>query len=401
MLGLNYIKELFSNLLFRGDNYLVIEILNHYIQATVIKANLKDKKIRIIRNLIAPVGELSPPVVLFELKQLLKKIGKIEKYGIILSLDSCFSSTTYASASLVRQHPKDAVDEADLDNLISQAIWRFFDKNRYKVAQKLNIDEVDVLLSNVQIRGIKIDGHKIVNPMGFKAKTVEVFFSQTLVGREFMGGLRDLIPKEKIALITEAGTAMSHIMSRALGKEDFFVANLFPNHTAFFSSSSGRLAHHDNFDWGEKNINGSLVGHFCVDTDVAGLIMQKYAANCASQNFTRRFENVLGKELQIFANGLESLIDDDSADIYLNPFFTAPPILFSDRFQNRLSKSFKLSALSTNIITEKLGFEIQCNESVEVKNLFSLLSAFLEINFLPQNDKMSHLANRRVRWLVA
>ncbi len=386
---------------------MVIEILNHYVQATVIKANLEDKKIRIIQNFIKPVGlpaqavEFSLPVVLLKLKELLKKVRNLEKYNIILSLDSCFSATTYASVPLVRQHPKDAIDEADLDNLISQAIWRFFDKNRYKVAKKLDIDEVDVLLSNVQIRGIKIDGHKIVNPIGFKAKAVEVFFSQTLVGREFMGGLRDLIPKEKIALITEAGTAMSHILSRALGKEDFFVANLFPNHAAFFSASNGRLAHHDNFNWGEKDMNELLSGHFCVDSEVAGLVMQKYVTSCASQNFTRRFENVLGKELQIFANGLESLINEDSADIYLNPFFTLPPILFSDRFKNRLAKSFKLSALSTNIITEKLGFEVQCNEFVKVKNLFSLLSAFLEINFLPQNDKMSHLANRRVRWLVA
>jgi len=137
-----------------------------------------------------------------------------------------------------------------------------------------------------------------------------------------------------------------------------------------------------------------------VDGGIVREIMQKYAGNDFSRNFTRRFENVIAKELQIFANGLESLIDEDSMDIYLNPFFTAPPLLFSDRFQNRLEKSFKLLALSTNIITEKLGFEVQCNESVKVKNLFSLLSAFFEISFLPQNNKMSHLANRRVRWLV-
>jgi len=400
VLAFNRVKELFSNLFFGGENYIVLEILNHYIQATILKANLESKKIRVTKNWTVPIGDFNILAVLDELKPLLKKIRRLEKYKVILSLDSSFAATIYALVPLVRQHPRDVIDEADLDNLISQAIWRFFDKNRFKVAQKLGIDEVDVLLGDIRVRGIKIDGHKVVNPIGFKAKAVEIFFSQTLIGRQLMRGIRDLIPKENIIFMTETGTAMSHVLSKSLGKDNFFLANLFPNNSAVFSVSNGKMSHHDDFKWGEDNIRSSLSEHFAVDNDTAGEIVGRYVENNISQNFSRRFETVLGKELQTFANGLESLIDKDSADIYLNPFFAAPPLLYADRFKDRMRKSFKLMSLSTNLITENLGYEVHFNKSVKIKNIFTVLAVFLELNFLPQNDKMSHLANRRVRWLV-
>jgi hypothetical protein len=160
------------------------------------------------------------------------------------------------------------------------------------------------------------------------------------------------------------------------------------------------LAHLDNFEWGEQNVHHSLFRHLRIDPEVAEMIISHYSESNASQNFLRRFENILLKELQMFANGLESLAHDEVSAVYVNSFFQLPPIVFSDRFQNRFQKSLRLIALSTPLITEKLGYEVQFKKSVHVKNLATFLAAFSETTFLPQNDKMSHLANRRVRWLV-
>ncbi|MBI4992104.1 MAG: hypothetical protein HZB99_02695 [Candidatus Harrisonbacteria bacterium] len=400
MLGLNYIKEFLANLLFRGDRYLLIEALNHYVQVTVLKADFEKKKIRILGNWVSLVAEFSTFNILKEIKFLLKNVRKLHRYKIILSLDSDFATTIYSSISLVRPNSKETIDEADIDNLISQAIWRFFDRHRLKVAQKMNIDDVDVLLGDVRIRGIRLDGHKIVNPIGFKAKAVEIYFSQTFTSRDLMRGFRDLLSKENIALVTEAGTAISHVFSRIAGQDRFFIANLFPNQTSIYFSSSGRLGHLDNFEWGENDLTHLLGRYLKVDPLIAKTIIQSYSAENASENFLRRFENILLKELQMFANGLETLVEKESSDIYVNSFFNLPPLIFSDRFHSRFQKPIKLLPLSTNLIIEKSGFEVQFKHSVSVKNLATILAALLEINFLPQNDKMSHLANRRVRWLV-
>lgn len=378
----------------------MLEILNHYVQLTVLKVNQEKKKIRILRNWAQPVGDFNILNVLKGVGLLLKKIRKPDKYKFIISLDSRFATTIYASIPLVRPHPKEMIDEADIDNLISQAVWRFFDRHRPRIAQKMNIDEMDVLLGDIRIRGIKLDSHKIVNPIGFKAKSVEIFFSQTFLVRDLMKELREFLPRQNIAFITEAGTAMCHVLSRAFEEKYFMIGNLFPNQTALFSASETRLAHHDDFDWGENDLHNLLMQNFCVSRDIARHIFRIFVDNNASQNFMKKFENILNKEFQAFINGLELLVDENVSKIYLNPFFAMPQIVFSDRFHNKFQKPIRLMPLSTDCITEKLGYEVQCKSSTEVKNIFSVIAAFLEINFLPQNDKMSHLANRRVRWLI-
>jgi len=399
VLGFNAIKQWFLGLFSRYDRYLIVELLNHYVQVTVLKVSAEKKEIRVVKNFLQPLPEFTPLNSLRAVRLLLKKVRRLDSYKIILSLDSSLATTMYASVPLIRQHPKEAIDEADLDNLISQAIWKFFDRYRLKVANKMNVDDIDVLLSDVRIRSVRLDGHKIVNPIGFKAKSVEIYFSQTFIIRELMKMLQETMPKENIALITESGTAISHILWRALGKDRFFVANLFPDQTSLFSASNGRMSHHDNFSWGEQSLTRSLFNHLKVDQATAKSLVDAYATENGSQNFLRRFENILIKELQIFANGLNSLIEEPS-EIYVNSFFNMPSLIFSDRFNSRLHKSSKLLPLSTNLITEKFGYSVQFKKSTQVKNIFSVLCAFLEINFLPQNDKMSHLANRRVRWLI-
>jgi len=338
--------------------------------------------------------------VIEEAKLLLRKIRKLEQYKIIVSLDSGLATSIYSSVSLIRTHPKEVIDEADMDNLISQAIWRFFDRNRFRVAQKMGIDEVDVLLSDVRIRGIKLDGHKIINPVGFKSKFVEIFFSQTFTPRDFMRQLRDSLPKESVVLIAETGSIIGNVISKSLDKDDFFIANLFPDQSVIFSSSAERLGHLDSFGWGEKNLHASLSQQYKLDLITTRAVVDRYIAGDASPVFLRRFEAMVADELGVFAKGLESVTDSENSPVYINSFFSIPPIIFSDRFQSYFNRRLQLVPLSTQFITEKFGFAVQFKKSVQIKNNNTFLAAVSEVNFLPHNSAMSHLANRRVRWLL-
>lgn len=379
---------------------MVIEVLNHYVQLTKLWGNIETKKVVFTKTWTHEVPEFTIPNILDATTTLLKKVRHSDTYEIILSLDSSIATTMYSSVSLIRSHAKEEIDEADIDNLVSQAIWRFFDRNRVRVARKMNIDDVDVLLSDVRIRGVKLDGHRIMNPIGFKAKSVEIFFSQTFSVREFLRGLYAILPKHSITLMTETGTAISNVVHRALDPGQFFLANIFLNETTLFAASSERLAYHDSFEWGSNDVLSAVTGHLGVDQATAQIIIDTYMNGAMSEDFLRRFEGQVLDAFQGFAHGLTSLVDAERATIYINPFFTIPPVIFSGRFQNRIERPMRLLPLSTHMITEKLGFDVQFMKSAAVKNPVSVLAAFLEINFLPQNDTMSHLANRRVRWLV-
>lgn len=376
--------------LFQGNNdrFLVLEILENQNRAASIKANFTTKEINVLKVSADP-----------NLQKLLKRFGRLSKYKIVIGLDSHLASTIHSSVALIRDNFKELIDEPELDNLISQAIWKFFDRQRSKVASKMGIADIDILLADVKIRGVKLDGHKVVNPAGFRAKTVEIQFSQTFLNRNFTDSIKELLPTNNIVLMVEHGTAWSNVVAKADSETNFLLAGIFPHKTMLFHSDGGQNGYLDRFNWGEDQIKRSLGHDLAIEPETAALIMAKYTASETSPLFRKRFEALLAKELQVLARGLNnSLKDLDAKTIYLNPFFDLPP-LFTGSFRNEFDRLVVLKILTTDLISQNFGFDIKFKNIADSKNAFSILASLLEWYLTPQEDKMSQLAKRRVRWL--
>jgi len=402
VLDLNFLKRVISSLTVKNPNFLVIEVINHYLQITLVKADFSSKNILICKNWIKELSSLEVPYLLKEVKKILKKAPKKADFNIILNLDSNLALTIYSSVSLVRPKPKELIDEADLDNLISQAIWRFFDKQRPRAAKKMDVEEIDVLLADVRIRGVKVDGHKVVNPLGFKAKSVEIYLSETFGVRDFIRGVRELMPSNKIIFVSEAGTTLSHTLLNSINEnKPLFLVNLFPNQTAVFHASAGHLSHIDNFNWGGNSLLQNLNDNFKLDDAVSKTMIEIYNRNGGSPHLIKKLENIFMEECQLLANGIE-LLAPETGKIFINPYFNLPSCLISERFESKFNKNFKVELLSTDTVMKKMGFTIQFSKSVKkIKNLSTLSSVLLEIFLMPKNEKINYLANRRVRWLLS
>ncbi len=402
MLDLKFLKGILDRFTDKNPNFLVIEVVNHYLQITLLKADFLGKQIFISKNWIRDINSLEALYLLKEIRKIIKKIPKHSEYNVILNLDSKLALTIYSSVSLVRSKPKEIIDEADLDNLISQSIWRFFDKQRPKAAKKMGVEEIDVLLSDVRIRGIKVDGHKIINPLGFKAKSIEIYLSETFGVRDFIKGIREVMPANKIIFVSEAGTTLSHSLLNSFNDlKSLFLVNLFPNQTSVFHASTGHLYHIDSFDWGENSLLQSLQNSFKLDETVSRDIIDLYNKNHASPYMIKKLENIFIEECRVLANGIESLAPE-SGKIFINPYFSLPACLISDRFESKFNKNFKVQLLSTDLIMKNFGFTVQFSKSVKkIKNLMTLSSVLLELSSMPKNEKISYLANRRVRWLLS
>ncbi|MDO8466928.1 MAG: hypothetical protein Q7S83_02180 [bacterium] len=385
----NLLKTKLSSLL-RGkdDRFLVVEILENSNRVAYIKANFDNKELKFIKTHTGP-----------DLKKLLKKFGRLAQYKIILGLDSHLATTIYSSVVLVRDRFKELIDEPELDNLISQAIWKFFDRQRSRVAVKMSTSDLDVVLSDVKIRGVRLDGHKVVNPVGFKAKTVEILFSQTFLLRQFAESLKDSLPINQVVFISENGTAWANVIAKSEAAENFAVANIFPGKTLMFASSGSQNSYWDHFPWGENNLNASLAADLSVDSETAAKVIGLYNQGFISVTFKRRVEALLGRELQMLANGIGQAIKKmDTNLVFVNPSFDLPA-MFVANFRGELGKPAQLRLLDLDIISKNFGFDIKFKHTAQSKNSFGLLANVLEWYLAPQDDRMSQMAKRRVRWL--
>ena len=154
------------NILRRRERFLVLEILNRFLRASFIKADFSRKRLEILKIVSRHHEYESQDLILELIKNLLKGFGKLDRYRIIVCLDPALATTIHSTVVLVRDKPKEPIDESDLNNRIAQGIWRLFDRERSPAAVKMKSRDLDVLLTDVKVRRIKLDGHKVINPLG-------------------------------------------------------------------------------------------------------------------------------------------------------------------------------------------------------------------------------------------
>ena len=372
----------------KGDKFLVVEMFADNNRAASIKANFKEKEIKFLKTASH-----------YDLKKLLKKFGRISRYKIVLGLDSHLATTIYSSVVLARDRFKELIDEPEIDNLISQAIWKFFDRQRNKVASKMAVSDLDIVLSDVKILGVRLDGHKVVNPVGFKAKTVEVMFSQTFLLRSFVDSVKEILPLDQVLFTTESGTAWSSVMAKSDTGQNFLMANIFGEKTAMFASAGTQNSYWDHFAWGENNLYAGLASDLALDSETAKGVIGLYNQGATSDTFRRRVETMISRELQTLANGLNQVVKKmDVKQIFLHSFFDLPAI-FTTNFRDSFDKPVNLRMLNLDIISNNFGFDIKFKYKADAKYSFSFLATLLEWYLAPREDKMSQMAKRRVRWL--
>ena len=398
------IKSLFS-FLNKKDSFLVVEILpNNVIRTALVKLDSHNKEIIFEKSFnFFPENKTDSPNF-HSLKKNLRKFGKLAHYKISVGIDSQYASTVYSSVSLVRNNPKDLIDESDLDNLISQAVWKFFDRHRIRVAQKLGISDFDVLLTDVRIEHVRLDGHRVLNPVGFKARTIEIQLCETFTNRNIINELKTLLPASGIRLISESGSAWSHFLAAGNQERRFALANISFDQTAMFLTEESRMGHHGGFEWGERNLLNSLVEALALDTDTAKALLAMYMQKETSDSLAKRLDRILMGELDSLAKSFNSLIGkSDVRLVYLHSSFSLPEIVFSQAFKNRIDFPVKLEALTHSFISDNHNFHLKFNKRVDPKIAFGIFVLVLEAVAEPHYEamrQMSQIAKRRVRWLT-
>lgn len=373
------------------ERFLVLEITAKKARGTLVKLDNINQEFIILKIL---AGEHA------SLKKLVKKLGDFNKCKIVVGLDPTLATTIHSSISLVRTNAKDPIDDADLDNLVSQAVWKFFDRHRNKVAVKMDINDFDVLLTDVRIGRIRLDGHKVVNPVGFKARSVEVQLSQTFTTRGVINQLKEFLPLENIVLITEAGTAWLHVIAQIHKEEGLLLANLFSDKTHLFSGNGQRLAYHDELTWGGDHMLEAVKSELGVGDEVARSIIRMFIKQKTSPMVARKIEQLILREASFLAKGLEmAMARYGHRLVYLNPFFELPPVLWSGSFKNKFGFSVKIMPVNVDFISENYNFKVKSKHRVGLnENLFGVVALILETTLLP-SDKISQLARKRIRWL--
>ncbi len=392
----------FFGFLGKRESFLVVEISKDFLRVSFFSVDFEGRHIGLRRSLTLLRSVEESGDAASRLRKLMKPFGKLSQYRIVLVVDSRFATTVYAPANLLRDKPKEPIDESDLDNRIAQGIWRIFDRERGRSARKMRVNDLDVVLTDVRVREVRLDRHRVLNPLGFTAKSVEIHLSQTFAPRPFLEALRAVVPWRQVVFLVEEGIAIASILAKPDRRREFLFVEFHASETQLFLIEGSLASYVGSIPWGGARFLEAIREEFAVSKDVAEKIFMLYLVRQASPSVVKRLEKLLLSAFAEFGDALrEVVVRYGVSTLYLFSFGSMPEFVFSPAaLKLDLRRRLKVFPVQDAFISEELGFDLSGVRDVSPR-IFPQLAAILEFYFLPHGDKINRIARRHARWLIS
>jgi hypothetical protein len=293
----------------------------------------------------------------------------------IVDLDSKSAATIFSAVVVERDNPTEELGPIDLENHISQAIWKIFDRCRSEAAERLQVNEVDLLLTDARVLRVRIDGHEVINPHGFTGRQLEVLLMITMVRRD------KFVAED--AFMLEGGSVRAYLLSKQLNLERAVYIEIEKRLTTLFAIMPERISYLNEFEWGSEKIKEAIANELGVADEVAWQLYLRYAANEVSAKVLKKMEQIFYDVFNIFVSGdimsLKNFLHFAAINpppIYVKGFFPLPESVFRKRFAFNQKRIRFLAAPD-----------------------FSL-AEFVNDDIHRIYQELNQLAKRRIKWLM-
>ncbi len=295
----------------------------------------------------------------------------------ILDLDSKSAVTIFSLVTIPHSNPRQEVGLTDLENYISQAIWKTFDGCRKEAAERFQVNEADLLLTDARVIEIKIDGHPVINPHGFTGSKLDVTLAITMVRRDKFA--------EEAEIILEGGSVRAHLLAKKRDIQDAIYIEIKDDAATFFRITPERIAYLSEFDWGEKELASLLKEELGPIYDpTAREIHLRYTQKNLSEKTMKKINSIFYSAFNTFVNGgvmtIKNLLKPRVGKlppIYLKSFFPLPESVYRRQF---------------NFDGRKIKFLNPNNDLA--------LQEFVDEDIHNAYESLNQLARRRIKWLM-
>lgn len=377
----------------------VLQVMGESLTLSLYRVRFEEKQIALLKSRVIPFVPFSEAdEVLKKVRVHLARFGRRRITRYVFAFHPTLLTTVHSSVLIPRDTPDIAIDESDLEQRLAQGIWRLFDRERARAASKMDTKDIDVALYETRVRTIRLDDHKVVNPIGFKAKVMELHMSHTFAPRVWIEALRGAFPQTQSVFAVEAGVAGAEAIRRNSPESSFLFALLSEVETFLYRVEGNTITYVDTLAWGRRHLTRSISDALALEEVVAQDLFSLYQKGILSARMKRGLEQILMEEAQLFVRGLVFHKDSLMKRIYLHALFTLPEFMFEERFSRRLEDRVKLSLADEGLLGTLLGITLE--KPKEEKDRFLELSSLLAFYFLPSDDTIELIARRHARWLM-
>ncbi|MFA5870822.1 MAG: hypothetical protein WC842_02955 [Candidatus Paceibacterota bacterium] len=315
----------------------------------------------------------------------IKSLGDISKSllpkfaydRIILALRAENVATIESSVSVSRVHQDELIDEGELDGLLFHALWSFLNKFRPLAAKKLNTSELDLVIANIAVFGVKLQGHSVFNPLGFSGKEIEFSFRVSFISRSLLPMLEKIAKRSEIGpIVSERGAILASMVSKP-----GILFDVDRTRTLWYEMGD-ECGFRGFINWGYSDIYTSLGNMFGVSPEYARNLIPRFSSRRISLRIKGVIEKVVRDEYKRFKDYADASLKEEHHELLRGE---GRIIHFEDENVSLVFSSDERYKISDNMLFSG-------------KTTFFALVLFPYVH--PQYEYLNQLLRRRAKWLV-
>lgn len=349
-----------------------------------------------------PLAGRDPTIVLEETS----RKPSFFKPKLVIGFDSRQAATVRSVIAFSRSSPKDPIGKAELENVLAQSVWQFLNAYRNWAANKMDLNDFDVILSQLDVRRIILDSRKSLDPIGEKSGSISIELEGTFLPRRVISAIKKLSSRFESVSAVELAFAWS----AAVGKPHLLL-NWGESKVSCFGHWPDQIIHIHDFKWGKEQLVSALARELGVDAEVAKFIWERYIRKDLSEKFSEFLDKFFLRELSSFFAGLKRLrlLSPDihlaktrnPQPVYMNDISPLPDSIDGYRERGR-RHSWQLKKIDWREIISNKGLRIRGRnlDAAGTKKCLLSVVAALSDPPPPQYEKFNNLLIQRSRWLT-
>ena len=318
------------------------------------------------------------------------------KSNIIIAADPSLVVTSFLPLHIERAAKDTPLSPTELENLLSKGIAQVFNQCRADAAQELGVDDLDTILVNSQVVHFKIDGHQVLNPVGFPAKTVQAVAELTLTTRPVFERLHELLASHRTFFFTEPGRAGLLSIAKVRGMPVRLVT-LGAEQSSYFVMQKAAVGYHmtrARLVWHTVRFREAIADAFGVTHQIAQDLYALYLTGGLSASAMRYFDRLVKPSLQALAAELK--LAHLKGETYCAVDMVLPVAL------PHRSGGVTLTEPPLADIMQALGISFVPDEwGKTTAERFMRVAPFLEFYFKKNTSEINEWLKRHMNWLGA
>lgn len=378
--------------------YIVLELYREYARRTSVLVDA-DGSFTCKESVLARVSALGPTGIAAQLAHLLRT-PLHERAQIVLLFDTESSVLVQNEATVNRPDWNAEITASEFEGAVRRSIAQLHQRERAAAARLLGTHELQLQLADVDLMQVRVDGHRVVSPIGYRSHDIAVMVRQCFVRSETWHHIISRIAPAQIIAVTTRGGFWASCVGMAL-HDAALVLDIDENQTTIYEVHDGAVSWRDTVLWGSQHVCKSIVAPFGLPIAFAPQLLDLLRQRACSQTVASILASALRAEFSLLSHTIEAHQSRRALPVFLASAFEPPILAFLSEIDAKVMARTPCSFLDFTFVSKAVVHYSKNHLQESLAPSFAApLAVVARIAVSTQGVLLQKSPNQRMRWIA-